>query len=311
MIDFTLTEEEQMFLDAASRFGAALREQEREHEDSGYPAELCAQYEELGFADLEELPLGTRMSIWAKLAEADPSAPLGLGRWPGLERPGLGAIVVEEGLSISDGRVTGELAWLPRRRLDWLAIVGQRVWIVEDPRWEAVTRPCGLRACGGISVSLDDPVQAIEATDIERILRVFAAALMLGAARDAYGAAVEYAQERVAFGRPIAHHQGLAFKLADCATELDAAELLVGSVCGHANEALLANAVVYAHSAAASAADCAVQVLGGHGYLTDHRVEKRMRDIRAIGALFGGSLAAETDAVDGLLNLPSALELAP
>jgi alkylation response protein AidB-like acyl-CoA dehydrogenase len=52
-----------------------------------------------------------------------------------------------------------------------------------------------------------------------------------------------------------------------------------------------------------------LQALGGHGYLYDHPVEKRMRDVRALASLYGGATTAERDAADRVLGVPDPLEL--
>jgi hypothetical protein len=197
---------------------------------------------------------------------------------------------------------------------DWLVLVnGEGLWSVLDPTWETlVPRPCGLQACGGIEVHLDGhgceqiggPDQAQLALSEGRLL---AGAVLLGAARDAHLAAAKYAQERIAFGRPIAHHQGLAFQLADAATDLDAAQLLLEAAPG--NPTLVANAHAYAVEVADRVCERSVQALGGHGYLYDHRIEKRMRDVRAVASLYGGVVCSEHDAACHVLDLPDPLEI--
>ncbi len=132
---------------------------------------------------------------------------------------------------------------------------------------------------------------------------------MLGAARDAHAYACRYAQDRVAFGKPIAHHQALAFLLVDCATELDGAGLLLEAACAGGELVEVANAYVQVGETAGDVAERAVQVLGGHGYLYDHPVEKRMRDIRALATLFGGIHGAATLAAERVLDTPGLLEL--
>ena len=115
-----------------------------------------------------------------------------------------------------------------------------------------------------------------------------AAARALGSARAAFEIARRYAEERIAFGKPIGHFQAVAFLLADMATELDAARLLLWRGCSaldrHHPEAPLraAQAVVHAHAASFFITNNAVQVLGGAGYVQDHPVEKWMRDAKAL-----------------------------
>lgn len=113
--------------------------------------------------------------------------------------------------------------------------------------------------------------------------RISIAALSLGIAKGAYEAAVKYAQEREQFGKPIASFQGISFKLADMATQIQAAELLTrkaGAVkdSGDRTTKISAMAKYYASEAAVSISNEAVQVFGGYGYTKDFPVEKFYRD---------------------------------
>lgn len=113
--------------------------------------------------------------------------------------------------------------------------------------------------------------------------RISIAALSLGIARGAYEAALQYAQERHQFDKPIASFQGISFKLADMATEIAAAELLVQQSCHnkHIGERLTkesAMAKYYASEVAVRVSTEAVQIFGGYGYTKDFPVEKYYRD---------------------------------
>ncbi len=113
--------------------------------------------------------------------------------------------------------------------------------------------------------------------------RISIAALSLGIARGAYKAAVKYAKEREQFGRPIAQFQGIAFKLADMATEIEASELLINKASDLKNRGqkvteLSAMAKYFASEACVRIATDAVQVFGGYGYTKDFPVEKFYRD---------------------------------
>jgi alkylation response protein AidB-like acyl-CoA dehydrogenase len=326
LIDFTMTEEEQLLSETARRFGDEhLRDSEREHEDSqAYPESVHRHFEELGMADLNRpdsgLEIHHRMAVWAALAEADPAAPFGLDPvGPGgavLEGlpSGVGAICHQERIQIADGQATGTIAWVPRTQLDWLVLIGDEgLTLIHDPPSAPVEgRPCGLQACGGVTVQLNHTAcetigDAAQAQAVLDECRLLAATVMVAAARDAHHAAAKYSQERVAFGKPIAHHQGLAFQLADAATQIQAAQLLLEASAGCST--LIANAHHFADEVCHSVCERSVQVLGGHGYLYDHRVEKRMRDSRAVSALFGGSILSGHDAAAGILSLSDPLEL--
>ncbi len=113
--------------------------------------------------------------------------------------------------------------------------------------------------------------------------RISIGALSLGIAKGAYEAALKYSKERVQFGKPISEFQGISFKLADMATEIEAAELLLHKAAFLKNEGrpvtkLSAMAKMYASEVCVRAANEAVQIHGGYGYTKDFPVEKFYRD---------------------------------
>jgi alkylation response protein AidB-like acyl-CoA dehydrogenase len=113
--------------------------------------------------------------------------------------------------------------------------------------------------------------------------RISIAALSLGIAKGAYEAAVAYAKERHQFGQPIANFQGISFKLADMATEIEAAELLIRQAADMKNKGMKmtkesAMAKYFASEVAVKASTEAVQIFGGYGYTKDFPVEKFYRD---------------------------------
>lgn len=115
--------------------------------------------------------------------------------------------------------------------------------------------------------------------------RISIAALSLGIAKGAYEAAVKYAKERHQFGKPIADFQAIGFKLADMATQIQAAELLTRKAGrlkdrGEKSTTLSAMAKYYASEAAVRIANEAVQIFGGYGYTKDFPVEKYYRDAK-------------------------------
>jgi alkylation response protein AidB-like acyl-CoA dehydrogenase len=120
--------------------------------------------------------------------------------------------------------------------------------------------------------------------------RISIAALSLGIAKGAYEASVKYSKEREQFGKPISHFQGIAFKLADMHTKIQAAELLTQKAADLKNnneEVTTASAMAkyYASEACVEIATDAIQVHGGYGYTKDFPVEKFFRDSKlcAIG----------------------------
>ena len=113
--------------------------------------------------------------------------------------------------------------------------------------------------------------------------RISIAALALGIAKGAYEASLKYAQERQQFDQPIANFQGISFKLADMATKIAAAELLIHQACDLKMKHLpmtkeAAMAKYYASEIAVEISTDAVQIFGGYGYTKDFPVEKYYRD---------------------------------
>jgi alkylation response protein AidB-like acyl-CoA dehydrogenase len=119
------------------------------------------------------------------------------------------------------------------------------------------------------------------------------AAQAVGIARAALEFAVDYAKERVQFGRPIIEQQGVAFKLADMATEIDAARLLTYRAAWRSRNGTMDRAEgsmskLKAGETAVWATEQAVQILGGYGYIKDFPVEKWYRDAK-IYTIFEGT----------------------
>ncbi|TCD11183.1 acyl-CoA dehydrogenase [Pedobacter frigidisoli] len=113
--------------------------------------------------------------------------------------------------------------------------------------------------------------------------RISIAALALGIAKGAFDAAVSYSKQRQQFGQPISSFQAISFKLADMATEIEAAELLIRQAADLKNRHLpmtkeSAMAKYFASEVSVRVATEAVQIFGGYGYTKDFPVEKFYRD---------------------------------
>ena len=113
--------------------------------------------------------------------------------------------------------------------------------------------------------------------------RISIAALALGIAKGAFDAAVAYSKQRQQFGQPISSFQAISFKLADMATEIEAAELLIRQAADLKNRHLpmtkeSAMAKYFASEVSVRVATEAVQIFGGYGYTKDFPVEKFYRD---------------------------------
>jgi alkylation response protein AidB-like acyl-CoA dehydrogenase len=164
----------------------------------------------------------------------------------------------------------------------------------------------GLRASCTASVILDDcqvpaanllgkegdgmriPLNALDGG------RIGIAAQSVGIAMGAHAEAVKYARERTTFGKPIAQHQAIAFQIADCATEIDAARLLTLRAASQRDQdpdrvgPEAAMAKLYASEMCNRIAYKAVQVHGGYGYSRDYPVERFYRDAR-VTSLYEGT----------------------
>ncbi len=123
--------------------------------------------------------------------------------------------------------------------------------------------------------------------------RIGIAAQCVGMARQAYEVALEYAKERETFGHPIVQHQAVGFRLADMATQLEAAHLMVLNAARlrDAGEPCLKQASMaklFASESAEKICSSAIQTLGGYGYLKDFPLERIFRDVR-IAQIYEGT----------------------
>lgn len=217
--------------------------------------------------------------------------------------------VTREGNSF---RLRGEKAWVPFADRAEAFLVpahedGRAQVFLVPARAEGVVvrgreRLMGLATLPLFRVGLEDVPLAMESrlggeagSEWEPILasaRVATAALAVGLGRAAYEYALRYAKDRHAFGVPIAQKQAIAFMLAEMATEIEAIRLLVWEAAWLLDRGEPAGRAAHlAHLGASDMAmmvtDRAVQILGGHGYIRDHPVERWLREARALAALCG------------------------
>ncbi|MDO9320005.1 MAG: acyl-CoA dehydrogenase family protein, partial [Pseudomonas sp.] len=104
---------------------------------------------------------------------------------------------------------------------------------------------------------------------------------------------IPYCNERLAFGEPISHRQGVAFMVADLAIEVDAMRLMVWRACARAEQGLPFQREAYlarllCSEKAMQIGTDAVQLLGGHGFTKEHPVERWYRDLRGVAIMAGG-----------------------
>jgi len=314
VIDFGLTEDEEMVVSMAERFGATeLRPTAREREARGsVEAGLHAAFSAAGLdllardhADASEVSLAARAMAIEHLAHADAGAAIRL--WFGAlsaawgERLG----VAEVGfVHLVDGLREDLRTCLPVGS-------GGRILLVEPSGgwWviapEAVpARALGLQSAGPAWVTVGAAVEEGRATpeQLARLvaeIRLFAASALVGIARASRDHAEHYVQERVAFGQRLADHQGVAFLVAEVAMGVEGASLLAHRAATDlqaGDPTRATDAYLEAVEVALSATSTGVQLLGGHGFMKEHPVEKWMRDARALSLLWGGVDAARRDA---------------
>ena len=113
--------------------------------------------------------------------------------------------------------------------------------------------------------------------------RISIAALSLGIAKGAYEASLKYSNERIQFGKPISSFQAISFKLADMATDIEAADLLIKNASDKINNSepvTLQSAMckLFSSELCVKVSNEAVQIFGGYGYIKDFPVEKYLRD---------------------------------
>jgi alkylation response protein AidB-like acyl-CoA dehydrogenase len=332
MIDFTISEDQQIILDAVARFvrqelAPGMREAEQARTPS--PA-VVRHFEALGLMGLERPGTGlgmlTRCLVNAALAGGDAGAALALDRvGPAAHallalggddlvdaiatdpnRRAWCATLADGQFRIDDKTIDGVLHWAPGGVTDLCILLPDGIALVRDGLHDERVRGSGLRAAAPVRVRLDraslaqfrqtDPAPALDAA------RLYTASLLLGVLEAAASYARTYAQERVAFGRPIAHHQALAFLLVDMNTAVTGARLLLHDAAwrfdaGYPAAEAIATAFAELIDQSRFIGPNGVQVLGGLGFMQDYPVEKYMREARALGLLHGGIDQARADAM--------------
>jgi alkylation response protein AidB-like acyl-CoA dehydrogenase len=353
VIDLALDDELELLRETARGFAAGqLRPREREHEAARAVApEVRDLFDKTGLAALE-LPetlggaaLGAlaRALVVEELAAADAGAALALDRLgpalygldalpgaletlarPLLDDPAARAVLVfdeRDALVRRGTRAEGTLPWLPADRADLLVVLRpDEVFVVREGVELSALPGAGLRAAGASALRLADAPVLAHTDDARAVTRVrararlYGAAALVGVMRASAEASRAYALERVAFGRPIAHHQALAFLIVDMASALEGARLLLWEAAvrldrGEDAAEACATAFLEAAEQALFVTPNGLQILGGHGFMQDYPLEKQMREARALGLLFGGVDAAREEAGTALVAGPTPVEL--
>lgn len=222
-------------------------------------------------------------------------------------------------LKLEANRLSGTLPWVPADRVDILAVLtrDRLVLVTEGIELTPVTGS-GLRAAGASGVRLvEAPVaaswtDAVAAAQALAHARLHLAAMLVGQMHAAAEYARHYALERMAFGKPIAHHQAIAFLIVDMHSAVNTARQLVHEAAWRIDSEATGDATAAAAAAFIEAAESAlfigtnaVQLLGAAGFMRDYPVEKHMRELRALGLLLGGADAARDDALGMAASQPA------
>jgi alkylation response protein AidB-like acyl-CoA dehydrogenase len=340
-LNFGIREDDQMIVDSLTAFASEqLRPNLRAAEAARAPSpEARASFAELGFEGLDVpeaaggvgLGILTRVLANSCLAKADAGAALALDRLgpavylldafggpdavarfagPILQTPDARVVLVveDEDRSLAAGdRVSGKVAWAPVERADLVVGLGPTsAWVIEGSATAEPVKSIGLHAAGASRLSFDGAAAAAwnDKDAAEQALakaRLYFASLLVGVLYDSTEFSRAYAMERMAFGQPVAHHQGMAFLIVDMFNAVEQVRLLVEDAArrieaGEDARQHAAAAFVEAVDASRFVGPNGVQILGGHGFMRDFPMEKAMRETRALGLLAGGVERARDDA---------------
>jgi len=176
------------------------------------------------------------------------------------------------------------------RRGDRWVLSGGKTWVTNAPVADVLTvaaKTSAERGMKNIALFLLDRSTMRGITLGKKIdkIRVMTAAISVGLARAAYGAALAYARERVAFGKPIVEHQAIGFKLADMVTQLHAATLMTYQAAARldARRAITREAAMvklFASEMAVTVTDEAVRIFASYGLAMEYPVQRYFRDAR-------------------------------
>lgn len=350
MIEFSVSESDRLIQDTVKRFAKEhLAPNARTFEsDRSVSSMVRSEWEKLGLSGLEipeEFggsgcnPL-TRCLVNEALGSADSGAaldldPIGAAIYPVLE---MGSDADQQLLNtwgktcliyapscdvrLTDDKCSGRVAWVHSDRVDQLLFLDEEnAWVVSEGFTLAKLRGSGLRASGASSIELEmapvskkwnDPVGSRRALARSRI---YYGAILLGLLDQISEYSRNYARERMAFGKPVAHHQAMAFLMIDMNTAVTACRLQLHYAATLAAEPDTSSFCEAAATAWAELCDAAafigpngVQILGGVGFMQDYPVEKYMREARALSLIFGGKDSAIDDSSQ-LLKSSSAPQL--
>lgn len=315
-MNFDLTEDQQLLADTLRRWTS---EQVRPHSaawQGDLPASLGAQLAELGLFGVA-LPshlggAGLDGGAWAVAVETLAMAHGGVATLAAVRHAvvaGFGelAAVAQARQEILTGACCA--GWGPRggpvmaADPGGLAVItdGQQAWAlsIAADQWTPWGDALGLEGIGWGTLGQANVEQgaSIAAEPGLSWLRVGLGAVCVGLGQEALNRAATYAKERQQFNQPIASFQAIQFKLADAATQLQSARWLLYRAAAELTTAPDASRAAMAYQqagrAAELAADHAIQIHGGNGYVREYEVERIYRDVQVCRASLGGARAAQ------------------
>lgn len=220
------------------------------------------------------------------------------------------------------GRINGTVPWVSAAYADLLVIVDATgVQLVTEGFTLEAVPALALEAAGACRIRFEHaPIAASrESATLAQALiaraRLRQASIMLGALQAASTYAREYALQRVAFGKPIAHHQALAFLLVDMNSAVEQTRALIQEAACRLDAGEQAidacnQAFIQACEAGHFVGPNAVQVLGAAGFMRDYPVEKYMRELTTLALSLGGADAAR-DSLFRHVALPESIAFLP
>lgn len=225
------------------------------------------------------------------------------------------------GLQRSGDAYSGLVQWAPAESAELVVILDRAgASVVTSGFHFDKVKGSGLRAAGAAQITFDNaPIaarwddQAAAARALAR-WRIYTSALLIGVLRVAADTSRQYATERIAFGKPIAHHQAIAFLIADMLSAVDGPRLLVQDAAWRADADLpfvdaAAAAFVETAEAAMFVTPNALQIFGGQGFMQDLPLEKFMREARTLGLMAGGVDVARDDSAVAICTASTPFEL--
>ena len=336
---FDLSEEEILIKNESEKFSKILYENARKYEKEGVPSSLYNQYKELGFLTIDwpenlggqNLPFFVKSLVLEELSKGCASSTFHLDRacfaiYPLLHLENSEAKEYllskfknsEEGFEpavfldsdarfkFENGKLSGKIFYIPCHRPSILTIIqNNRIFIIEENISSNPVIPCALHSAGACEVEVNGKpllYEEINKNNLRKILaslRLYISSYLLGVSRASFEYSLKYTQERVVFGKKVAHHQAIAFILADMSTYIESTRLYIWKAAwvltkgdGFEDASL---AFIQSQECSSFVSNFGVQLLGGHGYIKDHPVEKWMREARTIPAIIGGKDLAQID----------------